>query len=393
MLQQHFNNKKFTKSQIETINNMHVKYTNVKNEIDIKITDLINLFLNDLSSFFENIEEVSKERKKTKDYDSLKKEYDILSLKLKEKSLNEQKLKNSIELLQNEIASLKLENKIKAKNTNKEHYSLTASRNPPFKSFIKKHHIKGKSEVINPNLDNTMSKYNTLNNTLNNTRTNIFESSNKKKVKKIIPYTSVKQRFRENYSIEKHRTNKTLTLTEAKDVLNISNQNDKIIERIRKYDENRMNAQIKKMQELKTIKKKKIKKKLLTSAGLFNKQKKFLLDIIKEKQVKNDKQETKKTKDNSEKEELQHKTLAVKMEDKLKKVENEQKEDKKLENDEERRRQLKELIEKDLIDDTKLINEKDLINVNDPLNENEINQDKDILNARDIVNELINENN
>ena len=256
MLQQHFNNKKFTKNQIETINNMHVKYTNVKNEIDIKITDLINLFLNDLSSFFENIEEASKERKKTKDYDSLKREYDTLSLKLKEKSLNEQKLKNNIELLQNEIASLKLENKIKAKNITKEHYSLTASRNPPFKSFIKRHHAKGKSEILNPSLDNTMSKNNTLNNTLNNTRTNIFESSNKKKVKKIIPYTSIKQRFHETNSIEKHRTNKTLTLTEAKDVLNISNQNDKIIERIKKYEENRMNAQIKKIQELKTIKKK-----------------------------------------------------------------------------------------------------------------------------------------
>jgi hypothetical protein len=260
MLQQHFNTKKLTKSQIETINNMHVKYSNVKNEIDIKITDLINLFLNDLSSFFENIEEVSKERKKTKDYDSLKREYDTLSLKLKEKSLNEQKLKNSIELLQNEIASLKLENKVKTKNITKEHHNLTASRNPLFKSIFKKHHTKGKSEVINPNLDSTMSKKSILNNTLNNTRTNIFESSNKKKSKKIIPYTSIKQRFPETNSIDKYKTNKTLTLTETKDILNISSQNDIIIERIKKYDENRMNAQIKKIQELKIIKKKKLKK-------------------------------------------------------------------------------------------------------------------------------------
>jgi hypothetical protein len=257
---------------------MHLKYSNVKNEIDVKITDLINLFLNDLSSFFENIDEASKERKKTRDYDSLKREYDTLSLKLKEKSLNEQKLKSNIELLQNEIASLKLENKIKAKNITKEHNSLTASRNPPFKSFIKKYHVKGKSEVINPNLDNTMSKNNTLNNTLNNTRTNIFESSNKKKIKKIIPYTSIKQRFAN--SIEKHRTNKTLTLTEAKDVLNISNQNDKIIERIRKYDENRMNAQIKKIQDLKIIKKKKLKKKIIKNLKYLMKKIKLFIQVI-----------------------------------------------------------------------------------------------------------------
>ena len=117
MLQLQYLNSKLSKAHIDSIlNNFNIKYTTVKNEIDAKVNGLLKLFMGDISSFLENLEEISQERKKLKDFENIQREYDILSNKFKEKSINERKLENDIVSLQKEILFLKNENKIKIKN-------------------------------------------------------------------------------------------------------------------------------------------------------------------------------------------------------------------------------------------------------------------------------------
>ena len=54
------------------------------------------------------------------------------------------------------------------------------------------------------------------------------------------------KKMRDNNSNDKYKTNKTFAFIEKKDILNSSNQNEKIIKKIKKYGENRMNEKIKK---------------------------------------------------------------------------------------------------------------------------------------------------
>ena len=158
MLQQQYFNSKLTKNQIDGImNNFSIKYTTVKNEIDAKLNNLLKLFLNDIQPFLDNLEELSKERKKLKEFENIQREYNIMSLKLKEKISNEHRLESNIESLQKEITQLKNENRIK--NSSKkliEFKTPSNAQNKPVKSIFgrKAAHLKMKSEVININLDN-----------------------------------------------------------------------------------------------------------------------------------------------------------------------------------------------------------------------------------------------
>ena len=123
MLQFQYYNTKLTKKQIDNIlNNFNIKYTTVKNEIDSKINNLLKLFMDDILSFLDNIEEISKELKKIKEFDNIKREYELLSQKFKEKTLNVHKLENDIQSLQKEIAYLRNENKNKDKDKDKDKY-------------------------------------------------------------------------------------------------------------------------------------------------------------------------------------------------------------------------------------------------------------------------------
>ena len=116
MLQFQYYNAKLTKKQIDNIlNNFNIKYTTVKNEIDSKINNLLKLFMDDILSFLDNIEEISKELKRIKEFENIKREYEILSKRFKEKTLNVHKLENDIQTLQKEIAYLRNENKNKEK--------------------------------------------------------------------------------------------------------------------------------------------------------------------------------------------------------------------------------------------------------------------------------------
>ena len=258
MLQQQYFNSKLTKNQIDGImNNFNIKYTTVKNEIDAKLNNLLKLFLNDIQPFLDNLEEISKERKKLKDFENIQREYNIMSLKLKEKISNEHRLESSIESLQKEITQLKNENKIK--NSSKkliEFKTPSNAQNKPVKSiFARKAHLKMKSEVININLDNKINLINKKNTMTNKTTQT---SVNKKKSKKFINERnnfSPTIKFKESIVYDQ-KIPLPSSLTTSHININKNIIMDKTIEKLRQYNENRNNLKIKKLTQSKVVRSK-----------------------------------------------------------------------------------------------------------------------------------------
>ena len=109
-----FYNSSLTKAQIDKIlNNYSIKYNTFKNEIDSKINNIIKLFLSDILAFLENIEEISNEKKKLKEFENNKRQLTDLTEQLKEKTANERKMKTDIENLQKQLSMFKSKNKTK----------------------------------------------------------------------------------------------------------------------------------------------------------------------------------------------------------------------------------------------------------------------------------------
>ncbi len=109
MLHLQYYNSVLKKNHItKIINNYKLKYSRVVNEIQSKINEMMKLCLKDILSFLENIEEVSDQKHKLSDYDKNKRELEIIKQKLKSKSYIENKLKNDLDLLQQENNLLKL---------------------------------------------------------------------------------------------------------------------------------------------------------------------------------------------------------------------------------------------------------------------------------------------
>ena len=73
------------------LNNYRIKYTQIKNEIESKINQMIKLFLNDISQFLENLEEVSEQKHKISEYDSVLKDLELARAKIKDKITSEHK--------------------------------------------------------------------------------------------------------------------------------------------------------------------------------------------------------------------------------------------------------------------------------------------------------------
>lgn len=115
MLQLQYYNHKLSKNHIEKIlTNYNIKYNTMKNEIDSKINSFIKLCVNDIRLFLENIEEISNERKKIKEAESIKLQFAILKAQLEEKILNEQKMQSEINTLAKENLLLKAKIKTNA---------------------------------------------------------------------------------------------------------------------------------------------------------------------------------------------------------------------------------------------------------------------------------------
>ena len=273
MLQQQYFSRKLTKNQIDGIlNNFSIKYTTVKNEIDAKLNNLLKLFLNDIQPFLDNLEELSKERKKLKDFENIQREYNIMSLKLKEKISNEHRLESNIESLQREITQLKNENRII--NSSKkliEFKTPSNAQNKPVKSiFGRKAHLKMKSEVINNNLDNKINLTNKKNAGNNKTTKT---SVNKKKSKKFINERknfSPTIKFKESIVYDKAIPLPS-SLISSKSNTNKNIIMDKTFEKLRQYNENRNNLKIKKLTQFKVVRNKfrnKLKTKNNNNIGL-----------------------------------------------------------------------------------------------------------------------------
>ena len=86
-----------------------VKYGIIKNEIEGKLSYMIEMFLNDLMKFFENIEVIVNDSEKMKELDRNKKEIKLLYDKITDKTKNEKKLKSEIDSLQQELNFTKKE--------------------------------------------------------------------------------------------------------------------------------------------------------------------------------------------------------------------------------------------------------------------------------------------
>ena len=296
MLQFQYYNTKLTKKQIDNIlNNFNIKYTTVKNEIDSKINNLLKLFMDDILSFLDNIEEISKELKKIKEFDNIKREYELLSQKFKEKTLNVHKLENDIQSLQKEIAYLRNENKNKDKDKDKDKENkekkkkeiktpLTTSKNRSFRHILtNKKHMKLKTEFINNSENNDITingKSNTNTNTLGNTKNNNIKDTSKKnntqnrekdkekekdkdkdndKKNKILS-SSVKRRTKKDTkSKDKYiKDKKSCSPDVEKNKNGIINTSyiDKTIAKIKQYTMNRDNIRFKKIENIRATKKK-----------------------------------------------------------------------------------------------------------------------------------------
>ncbi len=96
------------------LDNYKLKYSGMKNEIDTKVNELIKLFLKDILSFLENLEQTATNKKKLNNYDKMKTELESIRNQLKIKTYNEHKAKNELDLLTQENSLLKV--KIKSLN-------------------------------------------------------------------------------------------------------------------------------------------------------------------------------------------------------------------------------------------------------------------------------------
>ena len=101
------------------LNNYRIKYSQIKNEIELKTNQMMKLYLKDILSFLENLEEVAEQKHKINEYNSLLKELEQTKEKIKDKISVEHKLKNECEILHQENCLLKLKiNSLKYKINN-----------------------------------------------------------------------------------------------------------------------------------------------------------------------------------------------------------------------------------------------------------------------------------
>jgi hypothetical protein len=138
MIQKQYLTNNLKKSHIERIvHNYNIKYLTMKNEIDNKLNNLINFILTDILSIFEEIQNINSEKEKKKDYNKTKKETEQLSKKLNYKIQNENKLKQEIENLKNEIKILKqqaFKNNLSNYNSNNNNIKRISEKTPDKKN-------------------------------------------------------------------------------------------------------------------------------------------------------------------------------------------------------------------------------------------------------------------
>ena len=131
MIQLQYYNSILKNNQINQIlDNYKLKYSLVVKEIESKVNKMMKLFLEDILIFLENIEEVTEQKHKINEYDKNKRELDMMRIKLENKTFNENKLKNNIDLLLHENNILKLKvNSLNNKIFNLNHFYFYNTQN------------------------------------------------------------------------------------------------------------------------------------------------------------------------------------------------------------------------------------------------------------------------
>ena len=167
MLQLQYLNTKLKKTHIEQIlSNYNIKYTTMKKEIENKIDIMIKAFNQDISSYLNNMEEISEQKQKIKSLEYSQSELETIREQLKDKIHELTKLKRELELLKNENKRLKNKKKNFNNSKRKRAFSplytennLFYSNNISFNSTKKK--LKGTKSIIfrNENKDNKEIKF------------------------------------------------------------------------------------------------------------------------------------------------------------------------------------------------------------------------------------------
>ena len=263
MLQSQYYNVKLTKSQVDSIlQNYQTKYTTEKNKIYAALDNLLKIVISDIHSFYNGMEEISKERKKIKEFENLKREYDILNSKIKEKILNEHKLENDIQSLQNEILFLKNEIKNQPFEKIEMKAPTTAKTKKSNRIFQNKKHVKINSYYLGNNTFNDSSKNNVLttNKKLNSSR-NIFKSTKKnttQKSGKINALSATKRKIENKSKVNNNKISRSPDIIgiTKNSLINNSNRMDKTIEKIKRYTMNKNNERIRKIQNIRFVKNK-----------------------------------------------------------------------------------------------------------------------------------------
>jgi len=139
MLQlQYFNSKLKNKHINSILDNYKLKYSGIKTELYSKLNELIKLFLKDILSFLENVEEIADTKKKVNNYEKMKNELESIRAKLKLKMLNEQKIKNDLEALTQENSLLKVKLKSLNQKLNYIYSNNTNNKSNPKSPLINK---------------------------------------------------------------------------------------------------------------------------------------------------------------------------------------------------------------------------------------------------------------
>ena len=195
------------------LENYKLKYSLVVKEIESKVNEMMKLFLNDILVFLENIEEVDEDKRKINEYEKNKRELDLIRLKMKNKTYTEHKLRNDIDILQQENNILKL--KVKSLNDKIFNYEGLNSYNSQNSSPIRK---KSSNSIvtkftnsipkkINPSSSTKKVRHNNLFIVVNNSSM-IEENNNKHSITLISPKSPRKKLIKKDKNSKNSKDNK-----------------------------------------------------------------------------------------------------------------------------------------------------------------------------------------
>lgn len=239
------------------LENYKLKYSLVVKEIESKVNEMMKLFLNDILVFLENIEEVAEDKRKINEFEKNKRELDLIRLKLKNKTYTEHKLRNDIDILQQENNMLKL--KVKSLNDkifNYEGlYSYNSQNSSPIRkkssNTIVKKFSNSMPKKINPSASTKKIRHNNLFIVVNNSSM-IEENNNKHSITLISPKSPKKKLTKKDKNSKNSKDSKHKIGTKnSSDKLNkknidISKSNKKInVNKLVKFVNNKTSKTIK----------------------------------------------------------------------------------------------------------------------------------------------------